>query len=73
MKSFNITEFIRLVVISLLLLWGFFLVKPFIGILAWAVILAVALFPLYKKYVLFLEKNIKRKLVHYFQLFWLRY
>ncbi|PQV46945.1 putative PurR-regulated permease PerM [Jejuia pallidilutea] len=61
MKSFNITEFIRLVVISLLLLWGFFLVKPFIGILAWAVILAVALFPLYKKVrFVFGEKHQKK-------------
>jgi len=49
MKSFTITEFIRLIILSLLLLWGFFLLKPFIGIITWGVILGVALFPLFKK------------------------
>lgn len=49
MKTFTITEFIRLIVLSLLMLWGFFLLKPFIGILSWGIILAVALFPLFKK------------------------
>ena len=50
MKSFTITEFIRLIVISLLLLWGFFLIKPFIGVFAWGIILAIALFPLFEKF-----------------------
>ncbi|MCX7548613.1 AI-2E family transporter [Xanthomarina sp. F1114] len=49
MKSFTITEFIRLIVLSLILLWGFFLLKPFIGIFTWGIILAVALFPLFQK------------------------
>jgi predicted PurR-regulated permease PerM len=49
MKTFTINELIRIIVILLLLLWGFFLIKPFIAVLAWAIILAVALFPLYTK------------------------
>jgi predicted PurR-regulated permease PerM len=49
MKTFTITEFIRIIVLSLLMLWGFFLMKPFIAVLAWAIILAVALYPLYTK------------------------
>lgn len=60
MKSFTITEFIRLIVISLLILWSFFLIKPFIGVFTWGVILAIALFPLFKKFKhLFGEKNKK--------------
>jgi len=49
MKSFTITEFIRLIVLSLLILWGFFLLKPFIGVFTWGVILAVALYPIFQK------------------------
>jgi predicted PurR-regulated permease PerM len=61
MKSFTITEFIRLIVISLLILSGFFLVKPFIGTLTWGIILAVALFPLFKKFIgVFGEKHKKK-------------
>ncbi|GGG51137.1 AI-2E family transporter [Bizionia arctica] len=61
MKSFTITEFIRLIVISLLILWGFFLVKPFIGIFTWGVILAVSLFPLFQKFLnVFGEKHRKK-------------
>lgn len=60
MKSFTITEFIRLIVISLLMLWGFYLVKPFIGVLAWAIILAVALFPLFTKASLVFGEKYKK-------------
>ncbi|MFL0354570.1 AI-2E family transporter [Xanthomarina sp. GH4-25] len=61
MKSFTITEFIRLIVLSLLILWGFFLIKPFIGVFTWGVILAVALFPLFQKLLsVFGEKHKKK-------------
>ena len=50
MKStISITSFIRLVVLALLVLWAFFIVTPFIGALAWALILAVAIYPFYQK------------------------
>ena len=52
MKSkINITSFIRLAVSALLILWALFIVKPFIGVLAWAIILAVAIYPFYQKLV----------------------
>lgn len=52
MKStLNITSFIRLVVLALLVLWAFFIVTPFIGALAWALILAVAIYPFYQSLV----------------------
>lgn len=57
MKSFTVTEYIKIIVISLLMLWGFFLIKPFIGVLAWAIILAVALFPLFTKASLLFGKR----------------
>ncbi|MCX7550374.1 AI-2E family transporter [Xanthomarina sp. F2636L] len=61
MKAFTITEFIRLIVLSLLILWGFFLLKPFIGVFTWGIILAVALFPLFQKlHKVFGEKHKKK-------------
>lgn len=61
MKSFTITEFIRLIVLSLLILWGFFIIKPFIGILTWGVVLGIALYPLLQKlHGVFGEKHLKK-------------
>lgn len=52
MKNQKIVNlFIRLGVLSLLIIWAFSIIKPFIGVLAWAIILAVALYPLYQKLV----------------------
>ena len=60
MKSnINITSFIRLAVIVGLILWASFIVKPFIGALAWAIILAVAIYPFYQK--LITKAGAKRK------------
>ncbi len=59
MKSFNITGFIKITLIALLVLWVMLLIKPFIGILAWAVILAIALSPVFKWFTEIL--GIKRK------------
>jgi len=47
-SSINITAIIRLVVLALLVLWAFFILNPFIGALTWAMILAVAIYPLYE-------------------------
>lgn len=52
MKSKNITQtFIRIVVLALLILWASYIVKPFVGVLAWALILAVAIYPFFQKLV----------------------
>jgi len=39
---------IRLGLLALLVLWTFVLIRPFVPILAWSVVLAVALYPLFK-------------------------
>ena len=60
MKSnINITSFIRLAVVVGLILWASFIIKPFIGALAWAIILAVAIYPFYHK--LIAKAGTKRK------------
>ena len=38
---------IRLALLAALIVWCFVIVSPFIGILAWSVVLAVALYPFY--------------------------
>ena len=43
----NIDLFIRLLVLSLLAAWCFILLRPFIGVILWGIILAIALFPLF--------------------------
>ncbi|MEF0942955.1 AI-2E family transporter [Rhizobium sp. BR 362] len=44
----RVSEFIRLGVVGLFAYWSFTIVAPFILIIAWAAILAVALFPLFE-------------------------
>ena len=53
------TSFIRLAVLAMLIYWAFAILKPFVGVLAWAIILAVAIFPFYQKLVG--KAGIKRK------------
>lgn len=50
-NNLNITSFIRLAVVVGLILWASYIVKPFIGALAWAIILAVAIYPFYHKLI----------------------
>lgn len=60
MKStINTTQLIRILILGLLLLWAAYLVRPFLGVLSWAVILAVAIYPLHQKLVKLV--GIKRK------------
>lgn len=47
----NITSFLRLAVLVLLILWTLYIIKPFIGLLAWAIIIGVALYPFYQKLI----------------------
>ncbi len=55
MKAFkqNITidNFIKIVVLSAILFWSFSIIEPFILLMVWAIIVAVALYPLYKKII----------------------
>jgi predicted PurR-regulated permease PerM len=44
----NLDQLIRIALITALAYWSFLLILPFFGILAWSVILAVALYPVYK-------------------------
>ncbi|MGK7938634.1 MAG: AI-2E family transporter [Crocosphaera sp.] len=50
-NRFKVTEvadlIIRLFLIALLLVWCFILIRPFIGIMLWGIILAIAIFPLF--------------------------
>lgn len=50
-NSINITSFIRLAVLVGLILWASYIVRPFIGAIAWAIILAVAIYPFYQKLI----------------------
>jgi len=50
-NKITITLFIRLAILVSLILWASLILKPFIGALAWAVILAVAIFPFYQKLI----------------------
>ena len=47
----SITTVLKIVFLLLLLAWCFFIIQPFILIVLWAIILAVALFPLYTAFV----------------------
>jgi len=66
MKNSNskqvIDTYIKIVILSILLVWSFFIVKPFITIIIWSVLVAVALYPFYLK-VINLFKGKKKGLV----------
>jgi len=47
--NLNTTQLFQLLLILLLLVWCFLIVQPFILLLIWAIILAVALYPLYQR------------------------
>ena len=59
-NNINITSFIKLTVIVGLILWALYIVKPFIGALAWAVILAVAIYPFYHNLITKVGKKRKK-------------
>ncbi|MGI9548294.1 MAG: AI-2E family transporter [Flavobacteriaceae bacterium] len=62
MNKTPITTILRVVLLLLVLSWCFYIIEPFIIVLVWAVIIAVALFPVYNKMnSIFGEK--KKKLV----------
>ncbi len=57
-----VTAILRIVLLLLVLSWCFYIVEPFIIILVWAIIIAVALYPIYKKLILFFGQK-KQKAV----------
>ncbi len=57
-----IDTYIKIVILSLLLVWSFLIIKPFITIIVWSVLVAVALYPFYLK-VIKLFKGKKKGLV----------
>ena len=51
-KSKNaINTYIKIIVLSILLVWSFFIVKTFILLIVWSIIVGVALYPFYNKVI----------------------
>jgi len=50
-SQISITQILRIALLFLFVGWCFLILKPFLIIILWAIILAVALFPLYSKWV----------------------
>ena len=48
-QNITIDNFIKIVVLSALLFWSFNIIAPFILLMVWAIIVAVALYPVYQK------------------------
>ena len=57
-KDANINQILRIALLFLVLAWCFYIIRPFILVLAWSLILGVALYPLYTKII---KKFGKRK------------
>ena len=56
----NMTSVLRIVVLLLILVWCFLIIRPFVLIAIWSILLAVALFPLYKWFVVKLGEHRKK-------------
>lgn len=56
----NITPVLRIVVLLLILVWCFLIIRPFVIIAIWSILLAVALYPLYKWFVAKLGEHRKK-------------
>ncbi len=54
--------FLKIVLLSILLIWSFLIVKPFMTIIIWSVLMAVALYPFYIK-IINLFKGKKKGLI----------
>lgn len=59
-NKLSITHFIRLIFLLVLISWCFFIIKPFLLVIIWAIILAVALFPVYSKWCKRIGENRKK-------------
>ena len=58
----SIDVYIKIVLLSLVLVWSFYIVRPFVTLIVWSIIVAVALYPFYQK-LLKLTKGKKKGLV----------
>ena len=54
-QNVTLDNFIKIVVLSALLIWSFSILKPFILLVVWSIIVAVALYPFYQKIVDFFK------------------
>ncbi len=62
LKSNNpIDTFIRIVVLSILMIWSAYIAKPFILLIVWSILVAVALYPLQQKFVNLFKGKIKKR------------
>ena len=57
-----IDMYIKIVLLSLLLVWSFYIVRPFVTLIVWSIIVAVALHPFYER-LLRITKGKKKGLV----------
>lgn len=57
-----VDTYIKIVLLSLLLLWSFYIVRPFVTLIVWSIIVAVSLYPFHQK-LLKLFKGKKQGLV----------
>ena len=54
-SNVTIDTFLKIVVLSILIIWSFYIVKPFVLLLMWSIIVAVALYPIYNKSTMLLK------------------
>jgi predicted PurR-regulated permease PerM len=50
-QNITIDNFIKIVVLAAILYWSFNIIEPFILLMVWAIIVAVALYPMYQKII----------------------
>jgi predicted PurR-regulated permease PerM len=66
MKNFDsknsIDVYIKILLLSLVLVWSFYIVRPFVTLIVWSIIVAVTLYPIYQK-LLKLTKGKKKGFV----------
>ena len=53
--NITIDTFIKIAVLSILIIWSVFIIEPFVLLLMWSIIVAVALYPIYKKVTMLLK------------------
>lgn len=49
--NFSINTFIKILILSILIIWSYLIVKNFVLLIIWSIIVAVALYPLYQKLI----------------------
>ncbi len=49
--NFSVNTFIKILILSILIIWSYLIVKNFVLLIIWSIIVAVALYPLYQKLI----------------------